>query len=210
MSRVAHVIGNGDQAQLYRPSKGIKIACNQPPLEIPNLYASCIVDFKMSAALTEGSVIIPGDWVCGYRPKIWYEQNRGNFKMRFGHKIKEFYTVIPPYTKLEPNETIGNMYTNFNCGHMAVHYTANRLKPDILHMYGFDSIFDMNMRSYTDLVLNSDRGASNNVRLADRWRPIWKGIFNEFKDITFVIHHNHNQAKIELPDNVEIYAHKNS
>lgn len=60
MSRVAHVIGNGDQAQLYRPAKGIKVACNQPPMAIENLYASCIVDFKMSAALTEGSVEIPG------------------------------------------------------------------------------------------------------------------------------------------------------
>ena len=206
MSRVAHVIGNGDQAQLYRPAKGIKVACNQPPMAIENLYASCIVDFKMSAALTEGSVEIPGDWVLGYRPKIWYEQNKGNFKMRFGHKIKEFYTVLPPYTKLFPNENEGNMYTNFNCGHMAVHYTANRLKPDVLHMYGFDSIFDMNMRSYTDFVLNSDRGATNNVRLADRWRPIWNGIFGEFKNTQFVLHHIHNQSKIQLPDNVEVYV----
>ena len=134
MSRVAHVIGNGDQAQLYTPSKGIKIACNQPPMPIPNLFASCIVDFKMSAALTEGSVEIHGDWVLGYRPKIWYDQNNGNFKMRFGHKIKEFYTYLPPYTKLFPDENEGNMYTNFNCGHLAVHYTANRLKPEEIHM----------------------------------------------------------------------------
>jgi|TARA_B110000495_G_C22968056_1_gene567895 hypothetical protein len=208
MSRVAHVIGNGDQAQLYTPSKGIKIACNQPPMSIPNLFASCIVDFKMSAALTEGSVEIPGDWVLGYRPKIWYDQNNGNFKMRFGHKIKEFYTYLPPYTKLFPDENEGNMYTNFNCGHLAVHYTANRLKPEEIHMYGFDSIFDMNLRSYTDFVLQSDREATNNVRLADRWRPIWNGIFGEFKDIRFVLHHNHDQSKIQLPDNVEVYTHK--
>ena len=95
MGRVAHVIGNGDQAGLYKPAKGIKIVCNVPPFHVENCYASCIVDFKMSAALTEGSVQIPYDWVLGFRPKVWYEQNNGNFKMRFGHKIKEFYTTLP-------------------------------------------------------------------------------------------------------------------
>lgn len=208
MSRVAHVIGNGDNANLYKSTKGIKIACNLAPVEIPNLYASCIVDFKMSAALTEGSVEIPGDWICGYRPKIWYDRNQGNFKMRFGHKIKEFYTHIPAYCKLHPSEDIGQMYTNFSCGHLAVHYTANRVKANEIHMYGFDSLFDMNLRSYTDFVLNSDRGATNNVRLADRWRPIWNGIFNEFKDTQFVLWHNHDKIKIPLPENVSIHVPK--
>lgn len=208
MGRAAHVIGNGDKANLYTPAKGFKIACNQPPFPIKNCYAACIVDFKMSAALTEGSVIIPYDWVLGYRPKIWYDQNRSNFKIKFGHKIKEFYTHLPPYTKLHPDDDVGKMYTNFNCGHMAAHYTANRLRAEEIHLYGFDSLFDMNLRSYTDLVLNSDRGAVNNVRLADRWRPIWNGIFNEFKNVQWVIHHNHDQIKIPISDNVEIFVHK--
>ena len=208
MTRIAHVIGNGDQAQLYKPSKGIKICCNQPPMTIENCYASCIVDFKMSAALTEGSVVIPYDWVLGYRPKVWYDENKHNFKMKFGHKIREFYTTLPPYTKIDSTDNRGLMYTNFNCGHMATHYTANRIKADEIHMYGFDSIFDMNLRSYTDFVLQSDRGATNNVRLADKWRPIWTGIFNEFKNTKFVIHHNHNEAKTLLGDNVEVFVHK--
>tara|TARA_R110000796_G_scaffold29168_1_gene79094 strand:- start:160 stop:816 length:657 start_codon:yes stop_codon:yes gene_type:complete len=210
MTRIAHVIGNGDNASIYRPAKGIKIACNQAPFPIPNLFASCIVDFKMSAALTEGSVTIDGDWVLGYRPKVWYDNNKGNFKMRFGHKIKAFYTDLPPYTKLDPDENVGNMYTNFNCGHLATHYTANRIKADEIHMYGFDSIFDMNLRSHTDFVLQSDRGATNNVRLNDRWRPIWTGIFNEFKDTKFVLHHKHNDSKIPLPENVEVFVGKTS
>lgn len=203
MSRVGHVIGNGDQAGLYTPAKGFKVACNQAPFPIQNLYTSCIVDFKMSAALTEGSVDIQGDWTLGFRPKIWYDQNKGNFKMRFGHKIKEFYTNLPDYA-IFPGENQAKGYTNFNCGHMAVHYTANKLKCDEIHMYGFDSLFDMNLRSYTDFVLNSDRGATNNVRLNDKWRPIWSGIFNEFKDTQFVLYHNHNQFKLPKPENVEI------
>jgi hypothetical protein len=203
MTRVAHIIGNGDNAQMYKPAKGIKIACNLAPIEIPNLFASCIVDFKMSGALTEGSVEIPGDWVLGFRPKVWYEQNKGNFKMRFGHKIKEFYTELPAYT-MNPGEQEGNGYTNFNCGHMATHYTANKIKADEIHMYGFDSLFDMNLRSYTDFVLQSDRGATNNVRLNDRWRPVWEGIFKEFSNTQFVLHHKHDALKIKAPPNVEV------
>ena len=204
MTRVAHVIGNGDQAGLYKPSKGLKVACNQAPLTIENLYTSCIVDFKMCAALSEGSVVIDGNWTLGFRPKIWYDQNKDNFKMRFGNKIRGFYTHLPPYTKLTPQDDRGMMYTNFNCGHFAVHYTANQLKADEIHMYGFDSLFDMNLRSYTDFVLNSDRGATNNVRLNDKWRPIWGSIFNEFKDKQFILYHNHDQFKLPKPENVEI------
>ena len=206
MTKVAHVIGNGDNAQLYQPAKGLKIACNLAPFPIQNLYTSCIVDFKMAAALTEGSVEIPGDWTLGFRPKIWYEQNRGNFKMRFGHKIKEFYTDLPGYARF-PGENVGQGYTNFNCGHMAVHYTANKLKCNEIHMYGFDSLFDMNLRSCTDFYLNSSRDATNNVRLNDRWRPIWQGIFNEFKDTQFVLHHKHDQLKFPKAENVEIVVH---
>lgn len=198
MSRVAHIIGNGDNHTLYKPAKGLKITCNQPPMEITNAYATCIVDFKMCAALTEGSVQIPGNWVMGYRPKIWYNDNRGNFKMRFGHQIREFYTVLPEYA--------GN-YTNLNCGHFAAHYTANRLRADEIHLYGFDSLFDMNLRSTTDFVINSDRGATNNVRLNDRWRPIWKSIFEEFKHTQWVLHHKHDQLKIPKGSNVEIKVH---
>ena len=52
MSRVVHVIGNGDSADLYNKEerKGLKLTCNLPPFPVPNVYASCIVDFKMMKA----------------------------------------------------------------------------------------------------------------------------------------------------------------
>ena len=92
--------------------------------------------------------------------------------------------------------------TNFNCGHMATHYACRKHKPDEIHMYGFDSIFDHNMRSYTDTVLSSDRSGGNNFRLLDIWRPIWMNIFHEFKDVKFVLYHKHPNAKIQTPENV--------
>lgn len=195
MTRVAHIIGNGDNASRYKPAKGLKITCNLPPFAVENAYTTCIVDFKMCAAITEGSVVVPGDWVLGYRPKIWYDQNKNNFRMRFGHQIKEFYTTLPKYA--------GN-YTNLNCGHFAAHYTANKLNAGEIHLYGFDSLFDMNLRSSTDFYLGSDRGDPNNVRLNNNWRPIWQKIFEEFKDTQWVLHHNHNKLKFPVGDNVEI------
>lgn len=203
MSRIIHVIGNGDNAAMYKPAKGLKVTCNLPPFAVENAYATCIVDFKMCQAITEGSVIIPGDWVLGFRPKIWYEKNPDNFRMRFSHHIKEFYTELPSYAMLQENDP-AKAYTNFNCGHMAVHYSANRLKGTEIHMYGFDSLFDMSLRSSTDFVLNSDRGMSNNYRLAQNWRPVWQGIFNEFSNTQFVLHHRHNGLKFPKPENVDI------
>ncbi len=194
MSRTVHVIGNGDNATMYKPSKGIKVTCNIPPFEVANVYTTCLVDFKMMKAMTEGSVTIPGEWTLGHRPKIWM-QNNPNFYMQVAQHIKGFYLNLPDY--------VAN-YTDFNCGHMATHYSANELNADEIHMYGFDSMFDHNMRSFTDLVLPSDRGKTNNYRLLDVWRPIWNNIFNEFSNIQFKIWHSHTNPKVEFPSNVEI------
>lgn len=196
MSTVAHIIGNGDNAVLFNNRcKGLRIVCNLPPFEVTNVFASVIVDFKMMMALTEGSVNLDMyDWVLGNRPRIWMD-SRQSFYLKHAHRIREFYLTVPKYA--------GNA-TNFNCGHMATHYAANRKQAKEIHMYGFDSIFDHNMRSYTDTVLSSDRSGQNNYRLLNNWRPIWNGIFDEFSDTQFVLYHKHANAKINLPENVEV------
>src|SRR6056300_146504 len=199
MSKVIHVLGNGDKAYYYQrePRKGMKLLCNMPPFELDpkEVYATCMVDFKMMMALTEGSVNLDRYmWVLGTRPRIWMYE-RSAFYLKYAPNIKEFYTHVPKYA--------GNA-TNFNCGHMAVHYAAARHKAEEVHLYGFDSLLDFNMRSVTDLVLSSDRSNMNNYRLLNNWRPIWNGIFNEFSDRQFVLYHSHPNSKINLPKNVEV------
>ena len=203
MAKTVHIIGNGDWVHLYtrRERKGLNMTCNLAPFPYPkNHYASVIVDFKMMKALQEGSVQVPGDWILGYRPKIHMDKNPG-FYMKHSRQVKEFYTELPKYA---------NNYTDFNCGHMAVHYAANKLKADKIHMYGFDSIFDFNLRSVSDFILNSDRENMNTNRLANNWRPIWTHMFKEFMDTEFVLHHVHDEFKIKISDNVraEVYPRK--
>jgi len=200
-NKVFHVVGNGDRAQLFNRSKreGKILTCNMPPFEIENVFATCMVDFKMMMALTEGSVRLDAyDWILGTRPRIWMEQ-RGAFYMKYAQNVKQFYTHVPDYA--------GNA-TNFNCGHMAVHYAASIQGADEIHMYGFDTIFDFNIRSVTDLFLMSDRDQQNNFRLINNWRPVWTNIFKEFPDTKFVLHHTHSNLKIEAGSNVEIVAYE--
>lgn len=202
MAKVIHVIGNGDKAIYYQREKrkGTKILCNMPPFEIPTneVYGTCMVDFKMMMALTEGSVNLDRYmWILGTRPRIWMYE-RSTFYLKYAPNIKEFYTHVPDYA--------GNA-TNFNCGHMAVHYAANRHKADEIHMYGFDTLFDFNMRSVTDLVLSSDRSNNNNYRLLNNWRPVWREIFREFPETKFVLHHNHDSMKIPKLDNMEVVVY---
>ena len=205
MSKVFHVIGNGDKASYYLREQriGTKLLCNMPPFEVPSsdVYGTCMVDFKMMAALTEGSVKLDQYmWVLGTRPRIWMYERSG-FYLKYAPNIKEFYTHVPKYA--------GNA-TNFNCGHMAVHYAAARHKADEIHMYGFDAIFDFNMRSVTDLVLSSDRTQVNNYRLLNNWRPVWRDIIREFPNTKFVLHHNHAELKIPKLDNMEIVVYNDS
>lgn len=203
MARTVHIIGNGDWVHLYtrKERKGLNLTCNLAPFPYPdNHYATCIVDFKFMAAMTRGEVTVPGDWILGFRPKIWMDKNP-NFYVQKASQVKEFYTELPKYA---------DNYTNFSCGHMAVYYAAQKLKAERIHMYGFDSIFDFNLRSVSDFILNSDRDKMNTNRLASNWRPIWTEMFKEFNNTEFVLHHVHNEFKIPISDNVraEVYPKK--
>lgn len=206
MTKVVHIIGNGDNASLFNhESKGYRLICNLPPFEVKNVYASVMVDFKMMLALSEGSLNLDKYyWVLGNRPKLWMEA-RPSFHIKHAHHIRDFYLTVPRYCGPPGSPQAA---TNFNCGHMATHYAANKMKAEEIHMYGFDSIFDHNMRSITDLYLQSDRGHVNNHRLLNNWRPVWEGIFNEFKDTQFVLYHKHSNSKINLPKNVEVRTKK--
>lgn len=198
--RVVHVIGNGDNAFLYNnePAKGIKLVCNMPPFPVVDQFASVVVDFKMCKAITEGSIIPPGQWVMGFRPKMWCDKHP-NFYMKHAWRIREFFTEKPKYVK---------NYTDFNCGHVATYYAIKKLKASEIHMYGFDSLFDLNNRSCSDFYLQSDRAHNNTYRLANNWRPIWEKMFAEFTDTKFVLYHNHEKIKIDIPNNVEIVVRK--
>jgi len=196
---IVHLLGNGDSAQIFnnveREPKDKVLICNVPPFTVRKVFACIMVDFKMMAALSEGSVNLNAyDWVLGTRPQRYMEMFP-SFYLQYAPRIKDFYTTVPPYA---------GSATDFNCGHMAAHYACSKLKCSELHMYGFDSIFDYSLRSSSDLFLESDRGQMNNHRLINIWRPIWEGIFNEHPQVKFVLHHTHNNAKIAFPDNVEV------
>ena len=196
MSRVVHIIGNGDSSLLYEaePRKGLKLGCNRIGFPVPDMFASCIVDYKFMQAMTNKEIDLPGQWILGFRPKHWMEMHP-EYYIKVSHQVKEFYTELPKYAA---------NYTDFNCGHMATHYAANKLKADVIHMYGFDSIFDFNLKSGSDFSLNSDRGGANNLRLADNWRPIWQHMFREFSDTKFILHYPHDKLKINIDNNVEV------
>ena len=200
-----HILGNGDKAVYYLNEKrnGKTLLCNMPPFEVPSklVYATVMVDFKMMAALTDGSITIDQYmWVLGNRPKMWME-GQPSFYLKYASNIKEFYLTVPSYCGEVGTPKAA---TNFNCGHMAVHYACTKHKADVVNIYGFDTLFDFNMRSVTDLYLSSDRTDTNNYRLLNIWRPVWTGLFNEFPNTEFILHHNHDALKIPKLDNVSI------
>lgn len=209
VKRVGHIIGNGDMVMLFdeKPRKGFKVACNVTPIQT-NIYATAMVDFKFMNAMKSGTVAVPGNWVCGYRPKIWCEKpENSRYYLKWSSQIKEFYVDLPKYA-LMAGDGVGQGYTNWNCGHMATHWAIKKLKLDEVHMFGFDSIFDFNLKSYSDFILNSDREAMNTNRLANNWRPIWEHLFREFPHVKFVLHHFHDAFKISVPDNVQVEIYK--
>lgn len=200
MTNPVHIIGNGPTAQTtFDPRcKGTRYTCNLPAFSVENVKATFMVDFKMMRAVDSQSVIVPGDWILGARPKRYCEMFPG-FYMRYAHQIKEFYVDKPNYV---PD------YTQFNCGHLAVYYAAKKLKASEIHMYGFDSIFDFELRSATDFYLESDRSVTNSTRLLGNWRPIWDLMFKEFPETQFILYHIHDQVKIPLGGNVSINIRK--
>lgn len=204
--RRVNVLGNGDSWKLFeRGTPGELVVCNMPPIEFraSEVYASCIVDFKMMAALEKGEVSLGHyDWVLGTRPRRWMEKN-SSFYLKYSQNIKGFHTFVPSYAQL-PGHKLTEAATNYSCGHMATDYVCRIMKATEVHMYGFDAMFDMNLSSYTDNFLQSDRSALNVHRMSSNWRPIWSKFFQEFSETKFVLHHVHSDIKFKLPENVTI------
>ena len=48
----------------------------------------------------------------------------------------------------------------------------------------------------------------NNYRLSNNWRPLWTGIWNEFKNTKFVLHYFHKDIAPKHGDNVEVVVYK--
>jgi len=201
-----NVLGNGDHAhQFERGSPGRLLICNMPPFDIPNteVFATCMVDFKMMMALAEGMIKLDMyDWILGTRPRHWMDMNP-MFYLKYAQKIKAMHTHIPAYAQL-PGQSARQAATNYSCGHMAVDYACRVQKASEVHIYGFDSMFDTTLRSYTDLLLASDRSPQNTHRLANNWRPIWPKMFDEFSDTKFFLYHSHDRIKFPIGDNVTI------
>ena len=200
MPRTVHIIGNGDSAALYHEEtrKGLKLTCNLPPFAVEDAYATCMVDFKMMHTINTGVIDVPGEWILGARPKLYMEKHPIYYTKR-APQIKQFYTKLPKYAA---------NYTDFNCGHMATYFSLEHLKAEVIHMYGFDSIFDFNLRSSTDFYITSDRGNMNNNRLTNNWRPLFNSMFKDFKDTKINLHHFHSLLKFDVPSNVEVHSYK--
>jgi hypothetical protein len=201
-----NVLGNGDHAHMYkRGTEGKLLICNMPPFEIPTneVFATCMVDYKMMLALAENRIKLDMyDWILGTRPRHWMEM-QPQFYLRYAQKIKAMHTVVPEYAKLDGQNSI-QAATNYSCGHMGVDYACRVQKASEVHIYGFDSMFDTSLRSYTDLLLESDRSSQNTHRLANNWRPIWTKMFEEFDNTQFFLYHSHDRIKFPIGDNVNI------
>ena len=195
------LLGNGASAGLYHEveTNGKIYTCNLPPFAVPEAVATFMVDFKMMRAIASGSVVVPGDWIIGARPKYWMNKNP-TFYMKYSGQIKEMFIEKPDYA---PD------YTAFNCGHMGAYYLLKRKQAKVIHLFGFDSIFSFDLHSVTDFYLNSDRSTTNSRRLADNWRPIWQKIFEEFSDVQFKVYYYKEVPKISLPSNVKVIIRNN-
>jgi hypothetical protein len=170
------------------------MTCNLPPFPVANAYATAIVDFKLMRAIQDGSVGVPGPWVLGFRPKLHMQKNPSMY-IKYAPMIRQFYTKLPKYV---PD------YTKLSCGHMACHFLSTKFRPDTVHMYGFDSIFNFDLGSASDLFLESSRDDQNNARLTRDWRGIWPNMFKEFPSTEFVLHGPHMDVKIPKPENLTI------
>jgi hypothetical protein len=201
-----NVLGNGDHAGMFkRGTEGNLLICNMPPFVIPRneVHATCMVDFKMMMALSRGEIKLDMyDWILGTRPRVWMEMNP-SFYLKYSPNIKSFHQHVPDYAQL-PGQDEAQAATNYSCGHMAVDYACRIKKATEVHLYGFDSMFDTNLRSFTDLLLESDRSPQNTHRIANNWRPVWTNLFKEFANTKFFLYHNHDKIQFPIGDNVEI------
>ena len=106
MPRIVQVIGNGDCAVYYNEEpkrKGLKLTCNVSPFAVEGVYATCIVDFKMMNTIHKGGVTIPGEWICGARPKEYCSRNP-KFHLQIANHFLQNQHLLPT-TQIEYQQT---------------------------------------------------------------------------------------------------------
>ena len=170
------------------------LICNVPPFPVERVYATFIVDFKMMKAIFEGAVNLDDySWILGRRPQSYMELNP-QFLVQHAKRVKAYYTHVPDYAVL----------TYMNAGLTAAHYACSKLGCTELDLYGFDSIFDMELYSHTDRYVPADRSEYTLHMIVPLWRQIWKDLFAEFPEVQFTLHHLHDCIKINLPENAAV------
>ena len=205
-TRVVHVIGNGPSSFLYNEDvrKGLKLSCNSAPFHVEGLWASCVVDMKYTNNIKAGLVTPQADqWILGHRPKKLLENPKYvHFRHRVSNFIKEYYLDLPEYAgKGEAG------YKNLSCGHFAVHYACNRLSADVVHMYGFDSLFEYTANSCTDMNMQETRNPVVDKEIVPVWRRLWNDMFNDFSETKFNLHYKNNKLKIDNRENLNIIVY---
>ena len=198
------IVGNGDSSELIlrQPASyfkdSITLVCNIPPHPLDKIYLTGIVDRKFITAIHKGEIAMPPNVLFGVRPQK-YLQEHPSFHMKIGARIKGFYTELPSYC---------DNHTTFNAGLFLTHYAANKLGDysKEVHLYGMDSLFNDRLISFSDLVMENNRTPSNNAALIRKWRPVWKGLFNEFTGHLFRLFYYNDKIKIRLSENAVIQS----
>lgn len=156
----AHILGNGPSIDLYTPQEGYIIGCNfQHHLVDVSVILDCkpFLVYKGNRSLLSNKKIITSKYAMKTIEEI---------------KIKDEFEYVEILDGFELYESSGHIATT--------HAIKNNY--DEIHLWGFNSIWEDNQETKSDLVI--PRSTRQQFDLFDHWRKRW----SNYRNYNIIVH----------------------
>lgn len=185
-----HILGNGPSLSLFNrdawPEDDLFVGCNYSDVNLRPDF-TVIVDAKPILKLFEGkSLNIPA--VISSRCLDYVDYDKSKSKSSWKKLPKDAISILDSIDIIHES---GQPFP-MNSGQHAVMYCLNKYSDTIktVYLWGIDSLWTDDISSFSDYHF---KGSINNIqkrekpRVAKTWRSYWDKIFDENKNVKFII-----------------------
>lgn len=177
---IAHFVGNGASKKFYNNTYGTVVVGNLSR-NIHNYTACSIIDTKVILYLKQNQINLQNK-------NIWCTPDI--VKQAKYHKIEgHWHAVYKPIYR-------------YSSGHHAVNHLSQNKHLKIIHLWGMDSMWSVDLTSdMDDRIIRSQRPP-----LYKEWRPHWIQMFSKY-DKRYIIHAPKGIEEIDYGQNTKYQFH---
>lgn len=181
MQKIIHLLGNGQSNKYYSPQGGTVYGFNLPSYKHKVDYL-CMIDTAAVRSYDKYNKTPTAPVYCTRACRETAEKLN-----------------IPG----EWQEVIGVLERRMNSAHALVRYLFETNKPQVVHLWGFNSLYSSDLTSQMDQWFPR----ASRPPLNQQWHPHWLKFFEADKDIEWIIHLPKGEHCLVQAPNLKEFKH---